>query len=236
MTRIFDNCIEAVEEVKRDIMVRGLNVHPERMQNKDVKADASFDTKELLGYSLVVCHFNDRDRMLDYFKIPKSYCVKEMEHRLDVSRSAENPGVAYLDREELWKEFLDENGQFDYTYSARLHTLDQYKLVVELLRRDPNTRQGVLVIYDLINDTLHKGTKRIPCSMYYQFLIRRKKLVLIYNMRSCDFMSHFGADLWMARELQEKVASELSISAGEIQMFIGSLHVYKKYYADKDVF
>ena len=235
--RIFGTCAEAIKELERDLYVRGRLVHPERMQNKNVKDKDAFVTKELTCYPFTILSGHDRDVMLKYFDIPKAYVEQEWKDRISgLENQGVNPGEAWKIMSKLWKQYLDKNGKFDYTYSERFYNWRQVENVRDELRKHPNSRQGVVSIYDPSQDSQNIGKRRIPCSMYYQFLIRENKLNLVYTMRSCDFLTHFGADVWLAFEFQKWMANELKISPGMLTMFIGSFHIYKKYMKTKGVF
>jgi thymidylate synthase len=84
------------------------------------------------------------------------------------------------------------------------------------------------------------GKARIPCSMYYQFLRRKRNgvevLDCIYTMRSCDFYTHLIYDVWLAMRLQEFIANAVGIESGNFTHFIGSLHAYRRDYEKKGVF
>jgi thymidylate synthase len=137
-----------------------------------------------------------------------------------------NPGEAYKKHETLWNEYL-RDGQFAYTYNERFR--EQLPQLIRELKLRPNTRQAVITMYDRHQDMNNWGGKdRIPCSMYYQFYVRRNTLNLIYTMRSCDFLNHFMHDVWFAIKLLEHVAVEAGIRPGVYTHFIGSLHAYHK--------
>lgn len=80
--------------------------------------------------------------------------------------------------------------------------------VVDLLLREPTTRQAHLPIFHP-EDTgaVHGG--RIPCTLGYQFLMRNNKLHMWYFIRSCDFVRHFRDDLYLACRLLLWVVEEL---------------------------
>jgi hypothetical protein len=81
--------------------------------------------------------------------------------------------------------------------------------VVNLLRREPFTRQATLPIF-FPEDTgaVHGG--RIPCTLHYHFLRRGDHLNLWYAIRSCDAVRHFHDDLYLAVRLCQWVLRELT--------------------------
>lgn len=234
--RIFKDCMEMVREVERDLHEMGVINPAETVQDKVVKGNPDFDTKELIGYSYCLRNFIDMDSMLEYFKIPLDYCKAEFRER--TSCLPINPGEAYRFRPEIWKEFLHE-GRFAYTYNERMRDRmwgqGDVKSVIQQLKEFPNTRQAIISLFDPCKDYPNMGAKsRIPCSMYYQFIQRSGRLSLIYNMRSCDFKTHFAVDAWMGIALLKYVSKMIEVPAGEFIHFCGSLHAFKK--DGKDVF
>ena len=112
--------------------------------------------------------------------------------------------------------------------------------LVELLMRDPYTRQAYLPIF-FPEDTgaVHEG--RIPCTLGYQFLLRDGKLQMWYFIRSCDYIRHFRDDIYLAARLQLWVLDELrerelrgsepqvwfDVDPGWFNMLICSLHYHR---------
>lgn len=86
---------------------------------------------------------------------------------------------------------------------------------------------------DLLN---RGGGGRLPCSMYYQIMVREKKVDLIYTMRSCDFLVHFPVDISLALMLQDWFADSLSLATGTFTYFTGSLHAYQKDMVKRGIF
>lgn len=80
------------------------------------------------------------------------------------------------------------------------------------------------------------GGGRLPCSMYYQIMVREEKVDLIYTMRSCDFLIHFPVDISLALLLQDWFADSLGLATGTFTYFTGSLHAYQKDMAERGIF
>lgn len=223
--RNYANCIEAVKEIERDLAEMGTLVHAGGYQDI-VSEDEDYATLELVAYNYTILNIGDRDQMLKYLDLPKEYAIIEFADRM---RAGLNPGSSWKLRKDVWDQFRDENGRFAYTYSERLHEKDQLDDTINLLKAFPGTRQGVITIYNNWQDVPARGgLERVPCSMYYHFFIRDSKLVLIYNMRSCDFKTHFGYDVWLATELQQHVARQVHYQTGPFIHQIGSLHMFRK--------
>lgn len=221
--RIYANCLEMLSEVHRDLFEMGVEVKPKTMQDKTVQGQKGFETLELSGYSFSILDLSDRDAMIKERDLNLDWCYQDLEERL--SPDHVNPGEAYKLRDE-WEEFVH-NGEFAYTYNERLRY--QMESTINLLKFDHDTRQAVITVYEGEKDhSWRGGHKRVPCSMYYQFLVRDGKLNVIYTMRSSDFMTHFPYDIWMADQLRNHIAKEIGVEPGSLVFFSGSLHAYRK--------
>jgi len=221
MSRIYQNMKEAISEIQRDIYEMGIKVHPHTMQNKDVKDDERYETLELQNYSFCILDLSDKNSLVPVLE----WCRAEFDER--ISPNTKNPGEAWKLRPEVWSEFLVD-GRFCYTYSERMNAFEQVQNVIRELTVNPDSRQCIIHVH-YPEDILIMRKKRMPCSIYYQLMVRRGELDIIYNMRSCDFNTHFRNDIWQASELRDYIAGELGIPPGRLYMNIGSLHVYKGY-------
>lgn len=105
--------------------------------------------------------------------------------------------------------------------------------VVDLLERDPYTRQAYLPVWFPEDTGAHHG-ERVPCTLGYQFFIREGHLSIVYYIRSCDFMRHFRDDVYMAIRLAHWVLNQLRhrseklqwLKLGTLTMHIGSFHIF----------
>lgn len=249
MSRIYTSCMEMVREVERDLWEMGINVPVQSMQDKQ----GPFNTREVRAYGFTITPPFDKadmDAMVEYI-FPKStvveYCEQEIKDR--TSEQILNPGNSYKVRNQVWGDFLHD-GKFSYTYSERI--TPQLMKILKELRDKPGTRQAVINIHSNFFDNLiqhgehdHQmeldldrigGKKRIPCSMYYQMIRRENKLELIYTMRSCDLLTHFPVDIWLAIAMQQYAAGWLGIESGPFHYFTGSLHAYEKDMSARGIF
>lgn len=147
-----------------------------------------------------------------------------------------NPWEAWRIRPRVWEEYL-KDGKFEYTYSERIH----YKDIIEEIKAHPTSRQYVLNIWDRTDRFNLNGKQRIPCSLNYQILIRPnweldkdnqpiQCVNMIYNMRSCDFLTHFPIDIIQATNLLKLITSEIwnNYQIGKLYYNCASLHLYRK--------
>lgn len=229
--RIFKNCFEAASELKREVKEMGSEVHLQTMQDKDIEGDPDYFTKELLGYSYMIAEPADKDTMLEVFGKLEGKPWAEQEFKDRISEEFLNPGNAWELRKEVWEEFLHD-GKFAYAYSERIGL--QVKLVIEELKKHPASRQGIIGIWNPMIDVARLGKERVPCSMFYQVIIRNGKLNMVYVTRSNDVYEHWPYDIWLAIRLQEHIADQLGMEIGKFYQFITSFHTYN--YKQREVF
>lgn len=245
--RIYEDCYQLVSEIRRDVYEMGALVKPKSMQNKNIEGNIDFETKEILNYSYCLQTL-EKEHMLFIDKESYEWCKAEFNERVDPT--GVNPGEAWKLRENVWKEYLNDSDKFDYSYGARLNERPwlpnpdswddvigegMLRHIIGELDRNPDTRQAILSIWDRqIDPGRIGGIKRVPCSMYYQVIIRDNLVHIIYNQRSCDVVTHFGNDVWQAWHLKEFITQQLrtmghgEYRGGNLYHNIASLHSYRK--------
>ena len=147
-----------------------------------------------------------------------------------------NPGKTYQ-RWPFWRGGFIKEGYFDHTYMERLNTNPlmgvRYKYgnlhsVVELLKREPDTRQAFIPVW-FPEDTGVKFGGRVPCTIGYHILIRDGKVHIVYYLRSCDARRHFFDDLYLCARLalwiRDMVNTELQM--GTMSVHITSFHIFE---------
>lgn len=258
--RIYTHPLQAVQEVERDLYEMGILVPVQTMQDKVVANNPDYVTQEVRHYGFTIQSWawreaGERDILNHIFKddvqteAAMLYIGAEFFDR--VSGSSRNPGNAWQHRANVWNEFMHD-GRFAYTYSERMSP--QLPCILDELREKPGTRQAIINIHSNINTTNHRqggvsnnpwagadlenmgGKSRIPCSLYYQIMIRERKVDLVYAMRSCDFLTHFPIDLMLALRLQTWFAQRLDLDVGMFTYFTGSLHAYMKQMKERGIF
>lgn len=250
--RIYSNCKELMSEMGRELNSYGLIVKPKTYQNKVIGGNEGMVTKELICQQYCLTNMPDAEFLFIY---THTYEWAEAEFNERVSGRIINPGKAWELNKDMWEEFLIPDPifkgrrKFDYTYAERINypVIDpmvpdthcsKLDAIVKLLRNDPDTRKAVLAIYGIgpngSSDADHyNGDARIPCSMYYDFLIRwngkgEKQLNICYHQRSSDFIGHFGDDVYLAFKLMEYISNEVGVLPGYLYHTIDSLHAYKR--------
>lgn len=109
--------------------------------------------------------------------------------------------------ERFWPKYAGEGDSGPYrtyegrdNYGIRYHYGDLND-VVEQLYAEPYNRQAYLPIF-FPEDTgaVHGG--RVPCTLGYHFMLRKGRLHMWYDIRSCDAVRHFRDDIYLAVRLQ----------------------------------
>jgi len=233
--RIYSDPIQMYDEVGRDLWEMGIKVHTKTMQDKDISNDKDYETLELRSYCYQIdtkFNFQRVEDMVVHANANLNYCLAEFTDRIDPNFI--NPGKSYKYMNHIWDEFLH-NGKFAYTYNERYFR--QMDLMIKALENDPNSRHGIITVYDHHDDQKNIGGKeRIPCSLDYQFKIRENKLDVDYHMRSCDYLLHFPHDVYLTMRLQWYISDILNVEPGYFTHFIGSLHAYHKDIKAKGIF
>lgn len=176
-----------------------------------------------------------------------------------VSGKPLNPGQQWLNWpwSNRADKFRDSRGQFSHTYMERIwpkyaglteggqleehHILTEYQGrigirysygdlndVVNHLQQDKESRQAFLPIW-FPEDTGIIHGERVPCTLGYLFLIRENRLHMVYYLRSCDFIRHFGDDCYLSVRLQEWVRGRVdpTLRLGTFTAHIASMHVFR---------
>lgn len=127
--------------------------------------------------------------------------------------------------------YREDNGEFHGAYGRRLAVGDQLARQVAKLRRDPETRQAVVTIWNPIMDNEPK--RDIPCTVTIGF--RRIPLPLggdrldtHVTMRSNDVFTGVPYDWFQFGQLQLTVARSLNVMPGRYVHTAWSLHLYER--------
>lgn len=129
-------------------------------------------------------------------------------------------------------QFSDDGETFNAAYGHRWRQhfgQDQLVAVIESLRRDPQTRQAVLQMWDPVD--LSKATKDKACNMSIVFDLRGQRLNMTVMNRSNDLVwGACGANAVHMSFLQEFVAHAVGAPVGVYRQFANNLHLYLETY------
>ena len=127
-------------------------------------------------------------------------------------------------------DYSDDGKSFNAPYGYRLrHGVkmrhDQLGIVIDILKKDPNSRQAVAQIWDEVD--LNKTTKDKACNMSIIFRIRNGRLDITVCNRSNDMVwGAYGANAVQFSMIQEYVAAHIGIPVGTYTQVSNSFHVY----------
>ena len=232
----FRNVDEALPVLCRDLLEKG----------QEVESRAG-NTKELTFVNIELTHPMEREVLLPSRKA--SYPAQIAETMWVLAGRNDMKFLAkYLPRA---KEFSDDGLVWRAGYGPRLRnaglrinddiydprfarfaieSVDPLWSVVELLRRDPETRQAVISIW---NNHLDSGAQSldIPCNNWLHFLARDGRLNLHVATRSNDIIWGWsGINQFEWSSLLQLVAELTGLEVGSLHFAISSLHLYERHW------
>jgi len=134
-------------------------------------------------------------------------------------------GEIYGKVPKIWQRMADQDGRVNSNYGWQWQRSRQLDYVVNLLERDPQTRQAAISIYDGKENANYAFDT--PCTYAVQFYITDDKLNMSVMMRSNDLWFGFAIDQYCFSKLQQTVAQRLSIDVGQYFHFANNLHIYE---------
>jgi len=163
-------------------------------------------------------------------KLSPIYLAKECMWYLNGSRDVKDAPA------NIWNDLVnkdgDEKGLVNSNYGHYIFVqkdnknpeLTVFDATVELLKRDPYSRQAIWQIPIM----KHRQDDDTPCTSSIQFLLRDNKLNCIVYMRSCDIWFGLPNDMTQFIIWQMMMAKELNVEMGTYTHLFGSLHCYKE--------
>lgn len=119
-----------------------------------------------------------------------------------------------------------------YGYRLRYHftkqgcSVDQLKEVIELLKKENDTRRAVMCIWDPAED-LNIQSKDLPCNDLITLAINEGKLEMEVMCRSNDVIwGAYGANAVQFSILQEFIARAVGVEVGTLSQISRSYHFY----------
>lgn len=260
--KTFDGSFSAIHTLLRDDLLRAPEVDVGEWHSQDISGQEHLITKEIQDCSLSFWIPNDHDELAAQIKPNLPWAEEHFLERvggepLNPPPSAKNWPYAQAGHDA----HTDASGRFSHTYPERMwpkyadgeyHSAEwrrgpghigihfsygDLQDVVTLLEKSPQTRQAYLPIW-FPEDTGAVHGERVPCSLGYHFLIRKRQISCTYMIRSCDFVRHFNDDVYMAARLCQWVREQLSagkgidetppiLDVGKLTMHVMSMHIFK---------
>lgn len=131
------------------------------------------------------------------------------------------------------KQFSDDGETLRGAYGNRLiphgrgASDDQIDQVCKLLLEDPDSRRGVLSMWNPELDQVTMDTKDLPCNVAAFLKIRDRHLQMTVCCRSNDaLLGCYGANVVHFSILQEYLAARIGVWVGAYTQISDSLHIY----------
>ena len=185
-------------------------------------------TKEVLGACLRLNFTYNNWLWSERRSASPAYAAAELLWYLSGSDDA-SPLMLYAPQ---YKEFCDDGTHAHGAYGARWGQEQQIENALDLLARDPDSRQAVITCWKAsdLRDAKNRASKDLPCTVSLQLLIRDGMLCMIATMRSNDVWLGMPYDVWCFTSLQKMLAAALEVAPGWYQHQAGSLHLYQKHW------
>lgn len=213
--RIYQNAL-------KQIMTDGIEEFSER---------TGHSTRAVPGLTFSFDIEKDGFPLLTLRKVPIKMWVAEQIWFISGSRKPEDFLREYT---KIWDDFTNPNDVVTvaYGYRWRKHFgRDQLGLLIELLRKEPSSRHGVIVTWDPAQDGLSLFKKKnVPCPYTFTINIIGGKLHMHNIIRSNDFILGAPSDVSGFALLQCILAQKLGVKPGIYTHSISNAHIYDIHY------
>ncbi len=210
------------QNLVREIMANGIDEFSERTGHR---------TKTLVGYHFQIDLEKDGLPLLTLIKTPVKMFIAE---QIWFISGARKPEDFLRDYTKIWDEFTNPGDVVTvaYGYRWRKHFgRDQLGLLVEMLQKEPSSRQAVVVTWDPGQDGLSLVKKKnVPCPYTFTVNIVGGRLHLHNIVRSNDIMLGCRADVAGFALLQCMLAQKLGVKPGIYSHSISNAHIYDTHY------
>ena len=152
------------------------------------------------------------------------YAKSEWEWYLSGDKNIKKLGDIYGKIPPIWERMADGKGDVNSNYGYQWQRNDQIGYVVDLLKREMNTRQATISIYD--GKEHDKYANDTPCTYAVQFTIVDNRLNMCVTMRSNDLWYGFCNDQYQFSKLLELVCERTNLGMGSYYHFAHNLHIY----------
>lgn len=164
-----------------------------------------------------------KDYYLPYRNLSEKYLIEELKWYWAGDNKCETIGK----HAKMWLSLTDDgvtnNSAYGYILRYK-YNKDQIQEVINILKKDPYSRRGIINISD---PTLNKlTTKDLQCTVCLQFMIRDNKLDVTVVMRSNDIYFGLPYDYYYFVSLQYYIASKLNVEVGSYNHLSISMHMY----------
>ncbi len=138
----------------------------------------------------------------------------------------------------IWDDFKEDDNTVESGYGYRWRSFfdrDQIDSLLEMLRKEPSSRQGVVVTWDPSSDGLASPKKKnSPCVPVWVANIVGGRLNMHILFRSNDVMLGLPHDVAGFSLLLKMLAQELGVREGFLHYSISHAHVYENHFAQAE--
>lgn len=203
--------------------------------NKSKRAGSernTYKTKAIPGMHFSIDLEKDGFPLLTLRKIPIKAFVAEQAWFIMGSRKPEDFLRQYT---KIWDAFTNPGDVVTVAYGYRWRKYfgrDQLKLLIDLLRKEPGSRHGVVVTWDPAQDGLSLFKKmNVPCPYTFTVNIIGGRLHLHNIVRSNDVILGLPFDVAGFALLAHILAQVLKVNPGIYSHSISNAHIYDTHYA-----
>ena len=182
------------------------------------------NTKALFNVGFTIVNPMDNWIKCSQRKWKYNYAESEWQWYLTGDRNIKTLGKIYGKVPEIWKRMADKDGNVNSNYGWQWERTSQLDIVIDMLKKNPRTRQAAISIYDAKEISDYEFDT--PCTYAIQFTIVAQHLNMCVTMRSNDLWYGFCNDQYCFSKLQLMVADKLEIRLGEYYHFAHNLHLY----------
>lgn len=211
------------QDIIRDIMKNGVREYSERTK---------LETAALPGVHFNIEPEKDGFPLLTLRKIPFKMIIAEQIWFLSGARK---PADFLRDYTRIWDAFTNPGDVVTVAYGHRWRRhfgRDQIAQLINLLKKEPSSRQAVVVTWDPAQDglSLYKRAN-VPCPYTFTVNIFGGKLHLHNIVRSNDMILGFPFDVAGFCFLQYVLAQKLGVKVGTYSHSISNAHIYENHFA-----
>lgn len=214
------------DTIYKDLVSRIMNNGIEELSER-----TGYKTRTLVGEHFSIDLERDGFPLLSLREIPIKMFVAEQIWFISGSRK---PAEFLREYTKIWDNFTNPNDVVTvaYGYRWRKHFgRDQLGMVIDLLTKEPSSRQGVVVTWDPSADglTLFKK-KNVPCLYTFTVNIVGGRLHLHNMIRSNDVMLGVPGDVAGFGLLLIMLAQKLGVRPGIYSHSISNAHIYENHF------
>lgn len=221
------------DQIYRDMVTRIMTEGEDEL-NKSKQAGserATYYTRAIPGMHFSIDIEKDGFPLLTLRKVPVKAPIAEQSWFILGSRKPEDFLREYT---KIWDAFTNPNDVVTvaYGYRWRRHFgRDQLALLIDLLKSEPGSRHGVIVMWDPAQDGLSLTKKKnVPCPYTFTVNIIGGRLHLHLIVRSNDIILGAPFDIAGFAFLQCVLAQKLGVKSGVYSHSISNAHIYDSHF------